>query len=148
MRWVVREGQQLNEGDVLAEVAAGSVTMEVETHASGVVTELLVAAGGELLEPGTRIARIVQDTPAAPDTKAAAVAVAVAQATEQAVATQSPSANDVACSDMSFAEALRAGLVARMLGMLMGALFDKAFRKFSEAFEERARKVYGPPVSA
>lgn len=35
-----------------------------------------------------------------------------------------------------------------MLGMLMGALFDKAFRKFSEAFEERARKVYGPPVSA
>lgn len=30
-----------------------------------------------------------------------------------------------------------------MLGVLMGALFDKAFRKFSEAFEERARQVYG-----
>jgi coenzyme Q-binding protein COQ10 len=35
-----------------------------------------------------------------------------------------------------------------MLGLLMGALFDKAFRKFSEAFEDRARAIYGPPGSA
>lgn len=35
-----------------------------------------------------------------------------------------------------------------MLGVLMGALFDKAFRRFSEAFEERARAVYGPPATA
>jgi coenzyme Q-binding protein COQ10 len=32
-----------------------------------------------------------------------------------------------------------------MLGMLMGAVFDKAFRKFSVAFEERADKIYGKP---
>ncbi len=30
-----------------------------------------------------------------------------------------------------------------MLGLVMGAVFDKAFRKFAEAFEDRARKVYG-----
>lgn len=30
-----------------------------------------------------------------------------------------------------------------MLGLVMGAVFDKAFRKFAEAFEERARVVYG-----
>ena len=30
-----------------------------------------------------------------------------------------------------------------MLGLLMGAMFDKAFRKFSEAFERRADEVYG-----
>lgn len=30
-----------------------------------------------------------------------------------------------------------------MLGLLMGAMFDKAFHKFSEAFEARARAVYG-----
>jgi coenzyme Q-binding protein COQ10 len=30
-----------------------------------------------------------------------------------------------------------------MLGLIMGAMFDKAFHKFSEAFEDRARKVYG-----
>ena len=30
-----------------------------------------------------------------------------------------------------------------MLGVLVGAVFDKAFRRFTEAFETRARSVYG-----
>jgi coenzyme Q-binding protein COQ10 len=29
------------------------------------------------------------------------------------------------------------------LGLLMGTVFDKAFRKFTEAFEERAEIIYG-----
>ena len=32
---------------------------------------------------------------------------------------------------------------SRTLGLLMGSMFDTAFRKFSEAFEQRAHKVYG-----
>ncbi|QEL21684.1 type II toxin-antitoxin system RatA family toxin [Bosea sp. F3-2] len=32
---------------------------------------------------------------------------------------------------------------SRMLGLLMGAMFDKAFHKFSEAFARRADLVYG-----
>lgn len=32
-----------------------------------------------------------------------------------------------------------------MLGLLMGAVFDKAFRKFTESFEQRARTIYGAP---
>jgi coenzyme Q-binding protein COQ10 len=32
---------------------------------------------------------------------------------------------------------------SRMLGLLVGAVFDQAFRKFSDAFEARARAVYG-----
>jgi coenzyme Q-binding protein COQ10 len=35
-----------------------------------------------------------------------------------------------------------------MLGMLVGAMFDQAFRKFTSAFEARARVVYGPPAAA
>jgi len=31
---------------------------------------------------------------------------------------------------------------SRMLGMLMGAMFDRAFRMFSDAFEKRAAEVY------
>lgn len=31
---------------------------------------------------------------------------------------------------------------SRMLQMLVGGLFDKAFRKFAEAFEQRAARVY------
>ena len=32
---------------------------------------------------------------------------------------------------------------SRMLGMVMGSMFDIAFRRFSAAFEERANKIYG-----
>lgn len=37
---------------------------------------------------------------------------------------------------------------SRMLGLLMGAMFDKAFRKFAEAFERRADLVYGRASAA
>ena len=32
---------------------------------------------------------------------------------------------------------------SRMLGMLMGSMFDLAFRRFASAFEQRADKIYG-----
>lgn len=32
---------------------------------------------------------------------------------------------------------------SRMLGLLMGTMFDKAFRKFADAFEARAKLIYG-----
>lgn len=34
---------------------------------------------------------------------------------------------------------------SRMLALVMGAVFDKAVRKYGEAFEARARAVYGTP---
>ncbi len=36
-----------------------------------------------------------------------------------------------------------------MMGMLLGTMFDQAFRKFAQSFEQRAREVYGtrqPPA--
>lgn len=35
---------------------------------------------------------------------------------------------------------------SRMLAALMGAMFDRAFRKFSDAFEKRAERIYPPPT--
>jgi coenzyme Q-binding protein COQ10 len=35
-----------------------------------------------------------------------------------------------------------------MLGMLVGALFDRAFRRYTRAFEERAGAVYGAGAAA
>lgn len=32
---------------------------------------------------------------------------------------------------------------SRVLGMMMGAMFDAAFRRFAVAFEQRADKIYG-----
>lgn len=37
---------------------------------------------------------------------------------------------------------------SRTLGLLMGAMFDAAFRRFADAFEARADKVYGTPAGA
>ncbi len=34
---------------------------------------------------------------------------------------------------------------SRMLGALMGSMFDAAFRKFADAFEARAGRIYGAP---
>ena len=35
---------------------------------------------------------------------------------------------------------------SRLLGVLMGSMFDRAFRMFSGAFEKRADEVYGRPA--
>jgi coenzyme Q-binding protein COQ10 len=34
---------------------------------------------------------------------------------------------------------------SRTLGLLMGAMFDKAFHMFSQAFQKRALEIYGSP---
>jgi coenzyme Q-binding protein COQ10 len=36
---------------------------------------------------------------------------------------------------------------SRMLAMLMGAMFDAAFRRFAAAFEKRADEIYGKKIS-
>src|SRR5437868_9876155 len=37
---------------------------------------------------------------------------------------------------------------SRMLAMLMGSMFDTAFRRFAAAFEKRADAIYGKPTGA
>jgi coenzyme Q-binding protein COQ10 len=37
---------------------------------------------------------------------------------------------------------------SRLLGALMGSMFDRAFRMFSDAFEKRADVIYGRPEGA
>ncbi len=37
---------------------------------------------------------------------------------------------------------------SRILGALMGAMFDRAFRMFTDAFEKRADAIYGESATA
>jgi coenzyme Q-binding protein COQ10 len=37
---------------------------------------------------------------------------------------------------------------SRILGALMGSMFDRAFRMFAEAFEKRADEIYGKPPAS
>ncbi|OGO24721.1 MAG: hypothetical protein A2Y54_03555 [Chloroflexi bacterium RBG_16_51_16] len=45
VRWVKNEGEQINKGDVLAEIETDKATVEVESSASGTVRKLLVGPG-------------------------------------------------------------------------------------------------------
>ena len=45
VRWVKNEGENINKGDVLAEIETDKATVEVESSAAGVVRKLLASAG-------------------------------------------------------------------------------------------------------
>ena len=86
-KWLVKAGDSVKSGDILAEIETDKATMEFEAIDEGVVTEILVAEGSEGVKVGTVIARITgDDEEAAPskplvssavETPAPAVIVAV-----------------------------------------------------------------------
>ena len=57
VRWLKNEGENINKGDVLAEIETDKATVEVESSASGVVRRLLVDQGA-VVPIGTAIAVI------------------------------------------------------------------------------------------
>jgi pyruvate dehydrogenase E1 component beta subunit len=57
-KWLVKEGDTIKPGDVLAEIETDKATMELEADDGGVVTTLHVAAGTEGVKVGTLIATI------------------------------------------------------------------------------------------
>ena len=57
-KWLVREGDTVKPGDVLAEIETDKATMELEADEGGVVETLHVAAGSEGVPVGTLIATI------------------------------------------------------------------------------------------
>jgi pyruvate dehydrogenase E1 component beta subunit len=57
-KWYVAEGQEVAAGDVIAEIATGTATMEIEALSEGRVEKLLVPAGAGPIGPDTPIALI------------------------------------------------------------------------------------------
>ena len=72
VRWVKTEGEEVNKGEVLAEIETDKATVEVESSFSGVVARHLVSQG-DVVPVGTPIAVIaapgetVEDVPTAPE---------------------------------------------------------------------------------
>jgi pyruvate dehydrogenase E2 component (dihydrolipoamide acetyltransferase) len=87
-KWLVKVGDSVSSGDLLAEIETDKATMEFEAIDEGVITELLVAEGTDGVKVGTVIAVIAgEDDTAAPAAKAAAPAPKV-----EAVAPPPPAA--------------------------------------------------------
>ena len=56
-RWLVKVGDSVNSGDVIAEIETDKATMELEAADKGIVAELLVQEGAEEVAVGTPILR-------------------------------------------------------------------------------------------
>src|SRR6201996_4179155 len=92
-KWLVKVGDNVKSGDVIAEIETDKATMEVEAVDEGVVQELLVPEGTEEVKVNTPIARLKGEgeelpaspppQPSAPPQSSAAQPTAPPQALEQ-----------------------------------------------------------------
>jgi pyruvate dehydrogenase E1 component beta subunit len=64
-KWLVKEGDTVKAGDVIAEIETDKATMEVEAVDEGVIEALLIAAGSENVKVNTPIARLAGEAGAA-----------------------------------------------------------------------------------
>ncbi|WP_333585971.1 pyruvate dehydrogenase complex dihydrolipoamide acetyltransferase [Phenylobacterium sp.] len=70
-KWLVKEGDTVSAGDVVAEIETDKATMEVEAVDEGVVEAILVPAGTEGVKVNTPIARLSGGASEAPRAEAA-----------------------------------------------------------------------------
>ena len=65
-KWLVKEGDSVKPGDVLAEIETDKATMEVESVDTGKVSKLLIPEGTEGVKVNTPIALVLDEGEAAP----------------------------------------------------------------------------------
>jgi pyruvate dehydrogenase E2 component (dihydrolipoamide acetyltransferase) len=75
-KWLVKEGDTVKSGDLLAEIETDKATMEFEAVDEGTIGKILIAEGTDNVKVGTVIATINGDDEAAPAPKATAKAEA------------------------------------------------------------------------
>ena len=110
-RWLVKEGDSVNAGDVIAEIETDKATMEVEAADEGTVGRILVPAGSEnvqvntpimiLLEEGEDASALDQAEPAQPTPAPAAAVGGETPATATPAAAPAPAPSPVAATPAS-----------------------------------------------
>ena len=66
-KWLVKEGDEVSSGDILAEIETDKATMEFEAVDEGVITKILVEAGTDEVAVGTVIAEMAGEDEEAED---------------------------------------------------------------------------------
>jgi pyruvate dehydrogenase E1 component beta subunit len=87
-KWLVKEGDTVKSGDLLAEIETDKATMEFEAVDEGTISKILVAEGSDGVKVGTVIALMNGD--AAESTAASAAAAPAAAQPEQAAEAVAP----------------------------------------------------------
>jgi pyruvate dehydrogenase E1 component beta subunit len=99
-KWLVKEGDTVKSGDIMAEIETDKATMEFEAVDEGVITSILVAEGTDNVKVGTVIALIAgEGEDVAAPTAAPAAAAPVAAPAPAPVAAASAPVPSVAKSD-------------------------------------------------
>ena len=60
-KWLVKEGDSVKSGDIMAEIETDKATMEFEAVDEGVIAKILVAEGTDNVKVGTAIAVLAEE---------------------------------------------------------------------------------------
>ena len=97
-KWLVKEGDTVKSGDVMAEIETDKATMEFEAVDEGVIGKILIAEGTEAVKVNTAIAILLEDGEALDATPVAAAPSVAASPAPAARATVSSPESPVAAA--------------------------------------------------
>lgn len=151
-KWHVKEGDQVNQGDVLAELETDKVNIEISAEESGIIAQLL-SKEGETVQVGETIARIGSGAGAVSAPPAAAPVAAapapVAESKPAAVQASAP-AETVNDSSSTYAASPAARKLARERGIDLGQVqtLDPIGRIRQEDIHAHIQKPTAAPSAA
>ena len=79
-KWLVKEGDEVSSGDILAEIETDKATMEVESIDEGIVGKIVVPAGTDGVKVGAVILQLLEDGESSDDLGKPAAAPAATEA--------------------------------------------------------------------
>ncbi|MEL6645094.1 MAG: pyruvate dehydrogenase complex E1 component subunit beta [Pseudomonadota bacterium] len=167
-KWLVKEGDTVSSGDIMAEIETDKATMEFEAVDEGIVGKILIAEGTEAVKVNTPIAVLVEEgedasavsaapateaAPAADPAPAAAAAPAAPVASVEVAEPDIPAGTEMV--DTTVREALRDAMAEEMRRdetvFLMGeevAEYQGAYKVSQGLLDEfGARRVIDTPIT-
>ncbi len=97
-KWLVKEGDTVSSGDLIAEIETDKATMEFEAVDEGVVGKILIAEGSEGVKVNTPIAVLLEDGESADDIDTSAATPKAAPAADAAQEAASEGGSDAAAA--------------------------------------------------
>jgi pyruvate dehydrogenase E1 component beta subunit len=95
-KWLVKEGDTVKSGDIMAEIETDKATMEFEAVDEGIIGKILIEEGTEGVKVNTAIAVLLEDGESMDDAASSpAAAPAAVEAPAAAVASEAPAAPQV-----------------------------------------------------
>ncbi|MEZ6024091.1 MAG: pyruvate dehydrogenase complex E1 component subunit beta [Hyphomonadaceae bacterium] len=163
-KWLIKPGDKIEPGQVIAEIETDKATMEVEAVDEGTVTELLVAEGAEGVKVNTPIAVLDGEAGGAPAPKQEAKKEAPKQAPAREAAPRAPTFSvgddpeipaDAKMIRITVRDALRDAMAEEMRAddrvFLMGeevAEYQGAYKVSRELLQEfGAQRVVDTPIT-